>query len=155
MIQWMKTLVTATIVCSATVVFAQPDGYASGNVIGIGNAAANQNVPKLTGWWASAGGGTPQFFQEGKRVTTLFITPDFAHKTVLAWDRASLTFMGNTTRVTRANGCTLQLNIKVEPQSDTFLLVSATLDPTLPVPPCSDLLPGQTYYDTNTKIPGT
>jgi hypothetical protein len=145
MIHLTKTLLTATLVCSATVALAQFNA----------NANANQNVPKLTGWWASAGGGTSQMFQENKRVTVLFITPDFAHKAVVVWDKASRTFIGNMTRVTRANGCTLQLDIKVEPQSDVFLLVSASLDPAVPVPPCSDLLPGQTYYDTNTKIAGT
>jgi hypothetical protein len=136
----IKQLVTATLVCSATAALAQPNGNGS------------QNVPQLTGWWSSAGGGTAQFFQEGKKVTALFVTPTFAHKTIVGWDSASLTFTGSTKR---ADGCTLQLNIKLEPQSDSFLLVSASLDPAVPVPACSDLVPGQIYYDTNTKIPGT
>jgi len=115
-------------------------------VAGMAQAATVVPAFNLTGNWASAGGGTASYFQEGTQLNFLSVGPDYAH-TYTARYITPTKAEGIQHRVTRANGCSTEMLLTLTATDNNHLSTSAkALDSNC------DLVKGQIYTDTATRI---
>lgn len=112
-------------------------------------ASAQTVVPQfdLTGNWLPGAGGVSSFFQRGARLDLIYVNADFAHRFNGTYT-APTQIEGRMIRVTRATGCTTKLDLTINPTTADFILVSA-----LALDSKCDLVQGQIYTDTNSRIP--
>jgi hypothetical protein len=110
-----------------------------------GVVLADSRVPiyNATGVWRSAGGGTAEMFQEAKKVSMIFVGPDYAHNFEGTYTTPT-TFEGTVVRVTRATGCTTYMQVTFTVASRDLINVNAAaLDSNC------DLVKDQVYTDVN------